>query len=82
MVPSGPQSARARSAAVPIAVSAVLVFVKTVAGFAMGSLSVLASAIDNLVKGAAGQAVQNFNLMHGLDETLGLVEGAAVAVHG
>ena len=29
-------------------------------------------AIDNLVKGAAGQAVQNANLMVGLDETLGL----------
>jgi N-acetyl-gamma-glutamyl-phosphate reductase len=31
------------------------------------------SAIDNLLKGAAGQAVQNFNLMFGLDETLGLI---------
>ena len=30
------------------------------------------SAIDNLVKGAAGQAVQNANLMLALDETLGL----------
>ena len=30
------------------------------------------AAIDNLGKGAAGQAVQNFNLMHGLPETLGL----------
>lgn len=30
------------------------------------------SAIDNIVKGAAGQAVQNANLMLGLDETLGL----------
>jgi len=36
-----------------------------------GRLIVL-SAIDNLVKGAAGQAVQNMNLMFGLDETLGL----------
>lgn len=36
-----------------------------------GRLVVL-SVIDNLVKGAAGQAVQNFNLMFGLDETLGL----------
>lgn len=33
---------------------------------------VLLSAIDNLVKGAAGQAVQNANLMLGLDETAGL----------
>jgi N-acetyl-gamma-glutamyl-phosphate reductase len=31
------------------------------------------AAIDNLVKGAAGQAVQNANVMLGMDETLGLV---------
>ena len=30
---------------------------------------VVQSVIDNLVKGAAGQAVQNMNLMFGLDET-------------
>lgn len=30
------------------------------------------SAIDNLVKGASGQAVQNMNVMSGLDETTGL----------
>lgn len=36
-----------------------------------GRLIVL-SAIDNLVKGAAGQAVQNMNLMFGLEETAGL----------
>jgi N-acetyl-gamma-glutamyl-phosphate reductase len=30
-------------------------------------------AIDNLVKGAAGRAVQNMNLMFGLDETAGLL---------
>lgn len=36
-----------------------------------GRLVVL-SAIDNIVKGAAGQAVQNMNLMHGFDETEGL----------
>lgn len=34
---------------------------------------ILLSAEDNLVKGAAGQAVQNFNLMAGLDETAGLL---------
>ena len=34
---------------------------------------VLLSAEDNLVKGAAGQAVQNFNLMAELDETAGLL---------
>ncbi len=33
---------------------------------------VVISAIDNLMKGAAGQAVQVFNLMHGLPETTGL----------
>ena len=33
---------------------------------------VVMSAIDNLMKGAAGQAVQAFNLMHGLAETTGL----------
>ena len=33
---------------------------------------VLMSVIDNLVKGAAGQAVQNMNIMMGLDETAGL----------
>jgi N-acetyl-gamma-glutamyl-phosphate reductase len=33
---------------------------------------IVAAALDNLVKGAAGQAVQNGNLMLGLDETLGL----------
>ncbi len=33
---------------------------------------IVVGALDNLVKGAAGQAVQNFNLMHGLEETTGL----------
>jgi N-acetyl-gamma-glutamyl-phosphate reductase len=33
---------------------------------------VLVSCIDNLVKGAAGQAVQNFNVAFGFDERLGL----------
>ncbi len=34
---------------------------------------VVLSVIDNLMKGAAGQAVQNFNIMFGLEETAGLV---------
>jgi len=43
-------------------------------GFATrGRQVVIFSAIDNLVKGAAGQAVQNMNLMFGLDETTGLM---------
>lgn len=33
---------------------------------------VVISAIDNLMKGAAGQAIQAFNLMHGFEETTGL----------
>ena len=42
-------------------------------GFAArGKQIVVFSALDNLVKGAAGQAVQNMNLMFGLDETTGL----------
>ena len=34
---------------------------------------ILVSVIDNLLKGAAGQAVQNFNLLVGLDERAGLL---------
>jgi len=34
---------------------------------------VVISAIDNLIKGMAGQAVQNMNLMYGLDERTGIV---------
>ncbi len=33
---------------------------------------VIVSCIDNMVKGAAGQAIQNMNVMYGLDETKGL----------
>lgn len=33
---------------------------------------VIFSAIDNLVKGAAGQAIQNMNIIFGLEETMGL----------
>ncbi|MCH5162906.1 MAG: N-acetyl-gamma-glutamyl-phosphate reductase [Clostridiales bacterium] len=33
---------------------------------------IIVSVIDNLLKGAAGQAVQNMNIMFGLDETAGL----------
>jgi len=43
-------------------------------GFAArGRQLVVFSAIDNLVKGASGQAVQNMNLMFGLDEKRGLM---------
>ena len=37
-----------------------------------GSRSVIVSCLDNLVKGAAGQAIQNMNVMHGWDEREGL----------
>ena len=37
-----------------------------------GNTVVVLSVIDNLVKGAAGQAVQNMNVMFGLDEQAGL----------
>jgi len=42
-----------------------------------GDTLVVLSVIDNLTKGAAGQAVQNLNLLYGLPETLGL-EGIAL----
>jgi N-acetyl-gamma-glutamyl-phosphate reductase len=41
-----------------------------------GELVVVLSAIDNLVKGASGQAVQNLNILFGLDERLGLSHAA------
>lgn len=37
-----------------------------------GGTLVILSVIDNLVKGAAGQAIQNMNIMFGIDETTGL----------
>jgi N-acetyl-gamma-glutamyl-phosphate reductase len=39
-----------------------------------GDTLVVLSVIDNLVKGAAGQAVQNMNLMFGVDECSGLLQ--------
>ncbi len=44
-----------------------------IAVHASGNQVVVFAAIDNLVKGAAGQAVQNMNVMYGLDEKTGLV---------
>jgi N-acetyl-gamma-glutamyl-phosphate reductase len=43
-----------------------------VGGAADSDVVVALCAIDNLLKGAAGQAVQNLNLMNGWDQTLGL----------
>jgi N-acetyl-gamma-glutamyl-phosphate reductase len=34
--------------------------------------AIVISVLDNLVKGSAGQAIQNFNLMFGIEETTGL----------
>ena len=34
--------------------------------------AIVLSVLDNLVKGASGQAIQNFNVMNGLIETMGL----------
>jgi N-acetyl-gamma-glutamyl-phosphate reductase len=45
------------------------------AGAVAGSL-IIVSAIDNLTKGASGQAIQNMNVMFGLPETLGLEQVA------
>lgn len=36
--------------------------------------AIVISVLDNLVKGSAGQAIQNFNLMFGIEETTGLMQ--------
>ena len=38
----------------------------------MNNRIIIISAIDNLIKGASGQAVQNMNLAFGFEEDLGL----------
>ncbi len=43
-----------------------------------GDIAVVLSVIDNLVKGASGQAVQNMNIMFGLAETAGLEQIALI----
>jgi len=46
---------------------------EAVAGSDVGGAKIVVfSAIDNMIKGASGQAVQNMNLMFGLDQTTGL----------
>jgi N-acetyl-gamma-glutamyl-phosphate reductase len=47
-----------------------------VAGDRVAPRAIIGSALDNLVKGAAGQAVQNMNLVLGFPETLGLEQVA------
>jgi N-acetyl-gamma-glutamyl-phosphate reductase len=43
-----------------------------------GATLIICAAIDNMVKGAAGQAVQNMNLILGYPETEGLTAVPAV----
>ena len=38
----------------------------------IGDKLLITSCIDNMLKGAVGQAVQNMNIMFGLEETMGL----------
>lgn len=38
----------------------------------IGDKLLVTSCIDNMLKGAVGQAVQNMNIMFGLEETMGL----------
>lgn len=46
------------------------------------NIIVITSAIDNLIKGASGQAIQNLNKIYNWDETAGLLKGAKnVSVH-
>ncbi len=40
---------------------------------ASGTEAIITAALDNLVKGASGQAIQNMNLMFGFEETTGLL---------
>jgi N-acetyl-gamma-glutamyl-phosphate reductase len=47
--------------------------VLSVTGVPEAGMVIVTSSIDNLIKGAAGQAVQNFNVMFGIEETAGLL---------
>lgn len=49
-----------------------LIFDFRISHFCLRHTIVVTGAIDNLIKGAAGQAVQNMNLMFGIDEECGL----------
>ncbi len=39
----------------------------------VGRRAIIFSSVDNLIKGASGQAVQNMNIMYGFNETMGLL---------
>jgi N-acetyl-gamma-glutamyl-phosphate reductase len=47
---------------------------------AKGKIIIITAAIDNLIKGAAGQAVQNLNKFYKWDETLGIISKGAANV--
>jgi N-acetyl-gamma-glutamyl-phosphate reductase len=47
-------------------------------GSTAGDKVIVLSVIDNLVKGASGQAVQNMNIMFGIPETTGLQQLALI----
>jgi N-acetyl-gamma-glutamyl-phosphate reductase len=49
-----------------------------VAADARIGLAVAAGSIDNLVKGASGQAIQNMNILFGWDETMGLPQSGLI----
>ncbi len=54
-------------------------------GFALdrdGTRMIIVSALDNLIKGAAGQAIQNMNLMFGFDEGTALTVKIVIKVGG
>jgi N-acetyl-gamma-glutamyl-phosphate reductase len=54
-----------------VGTNSVVISVTPVAGLS-SPMVIVTAAIDNLIKGAAGQAIQNMNLMFGLPETEGL----------
>ncbi len=95
MASADSRSTRARSALVPIVVSAVLVAVKAAAGLAMGSLSVLGSAVDSLldcgmstvnlfsIRKAEEPPDQEHSFGHGKAESLAvLLEGTLIGASG
>ena len=81
-----PSRSGAGSSGLVCAVSGVLPQTQNVRGSNYAQIGVIAdripgraiviSVLDNLVKGSAGQAIQNFNLMFGIEETTGLMQQA------
>ena len=47
-------------------------YYKKISGIKNTNSLIIFAAIDNLIKGAAGQAIQNLNIMYGLPENTGL----------